>query len=74
MNNIKVIDELIKSLQSLKGNAEDIEVNIDHNMQEIFSSIYGKVYAKKNINIDITYNQLYVKDRDNPFDGYKPYK
>lgn len=75
MNRVEIIDQLIQSLEELKKDAENIEINVDHNMQEVFSSIDGKIYAKKNVNIDITFNQLYVKDNWNaPFDGYKPYK
>lgn len=75
MNRVEIIDKLIENLKALKENAEEIEINVDHSMQEVFTSILGKTYARKNINIDITYNQLYVKDDwDAPFDGYKPYK
>ena len=75
MNRVEIIDKLIENLKALKENAEEIEINVDHNMQEVFTSILGQTYARKNINIDITYNQLYVKDDWNaPLDGYKPYK
>lgn len=75
MNRVEIIDQLIQSLEELKKDAENIEINVDQSMQEVFTSILGQTYAKKNINIDITYNQLYVKDDWNaPFDGYKPYK
>lgn len=75
MNRVEIIDKLIENLKTLRENAEEIEINVDQSMQEVFTSILGQTYAKKNINIDITYNQLYVKDDWNaPFDGYKPYK
>lgn len=75
MNRVEIIDKLIENLKTLRENAEEIEINVDQSMQEVFTSILGQTYAKKNINIDITYNQLYVKDDWNaPFDEYKPYK
>lgn len=76
MNRVEKIDFLIQKLEDLKKDGKNIEINSVQNMEEICSSLIdGKTYAKERVIIDITFDQLYVKDDYNaPSDGYKLYK
>ena len=67
-----MIEQLIDDLKEIKQKAENVNINVEHDMKEVASSLSGENYAVKELHIDIVYNQLYKKNENDLFDFYKP--
>ena len=70
----QIIDNLIEELNKIKKDGKDLEINITPNMINEIRQSDGTVYAQRNINIDITYNQLWTKNEYEITDTWKPIK
>lgn len=70
----EVIDALIEKLKEIKENGKDLQINVTPDMINEVKLVDGTMFAQKNINIDIIYEQLYTKNENEILDTWKPYK
>lgn len=70
----EVIDSLIEELKRLQEEITGFDITVTHDMLEQGKLVDGTVYAQKNININILYNQLYTKNENEITGGWKLYK
>lgn len=70
----EVIDALIEKLKEIKENGTDVQINVTPDMINEIKLVDGTMFAQKNINIDIIYEQLYTKNENEILDSWKPYK
>ena len=69
----KFIDSLIEHLEEIKKKGKDFEIKVTPDMINEVKLLNGTTYANRNINIDITYNELWTKNEDKITDTWKPY-
>lgn len=72
--NNEIIDSIIRGLEELKNNKVPISIDCTPAWVQEVKLVDGTMFAKKNINIDITYEELYTKNENDIFDAYKPYE
>lgn len=70
----EVIDALIEKLKEIKENGADVQINVTPDMINEIKLVDGTMFAQKNINIDIIYEQLYTKNENEILDSWKHYK
>lgn len=70
----KVIDDLIEKLKEIKANGKDLQINVTPDMVNEVKLVDGIMFAQKEININIIYEQLYTKNENEILDTWKPYK
>lgn len=75
-NKIKneIIDGLIEKLKEIKENGKDLQINVTPDMVNEVKLVDGTMFAQKEININIIYEQLYTKNENEILDTWKPYK
>ena len=70
----EIIDGLIEKLKEIKENGKDLQINITPDMVNEVKFVDGTMFAQKEININIIYDQLYTKNENEISDTWKPYK
>ena len=70
----KVIDDLIEKLKEIKANGKDLQINVTPTMINEVKLVDGTMFAQKETNINIIYEQLYTKNENEILDTWKPYK
>lgn len=70
----EIIDGLIEKLKEIKENGKDLQINITPDMVNEVKLVDGTMFAQKEININIIYEQLYTKNENEILDTWKPYK
>ena len=70
----EIIDGLIEKLKEIKENGKDLQINLTHDMVNEVKLVDGTMFAQKEININIIYEQLYTKNENEILDTWKPYK
>lgn len=70
----EIIDGLIEKLKEIKENGEDLQINVTPDMVNEVKLVDGTMFAQKEININIIYEQLYTKNENEILDTWKPYK
>lgn len=76
LKNKEILKDIIKYLEDLsnRDDVEELQISVIPDMvREIQYLGECKSYAYKNINIDITYKDLYVKDINDVFGRYELY-
>lgn len=70
----EIIDGLIEKLKEIKENGKDLQINITPDMVNEVKFVDGTMFAQKEININIIYDQLYTKNENEISDTWKPYR
>lgn len=70
----EIIDGLIEKLKEIKENGEDLQINVTPDMVNEVKLVDGTMFAQREININIIYEQLYTKNENEILDTWKPYK
>lgn len=70
----EIIDGLIEKLKEIKENGKDLQINVTPDMINEVKLVDGTMFAQKEININIIYEQLYTKNENEILDTWKPYK
>ena len=70
----EIIDGLIEKLKEIKENGKDLQINITSDMVNEVKFVDGTMFAQKEININIIYDQLYTKNENEISDTWKPYR
>lgn len=70
----EIIDGLIEKLKEIKENGKDLQINVTPDMVNEVKLVDGTMFAQKEININIIYEQLYTKNENEILDTWKPYK
>ena len=70
----EIIDGLIEKLKEIKENEKDLQINVTPDMVNEVKLVDGTMFAQKEININIIYEQLYTKNENEILDTWKPYK
>lgn len=70
----EIIDGLIEKLKEIKENGKDLQINVTSDMVNEVKLVDGTMFAQKEININIIYEQLYTKNENEILDTWKPYK
>jgi len=70
----EIIDRLIEELKEIKENGKDLQINVTPDMVNEVKLVDGTMFAQKEININIIYEQLYTKNENEILDTWKPYK
>lgn len=70
----EIIDGLIEKLKEIKENGKDLQINVTPDMVNEVKFVDGTMFAQKEININIIYEQLYTKNENEILDTWKPYK
>lgn len=76
IKNKEILKDVMKYLENLseRDDIEELEISVTPDMVSEFKLLgEGKSYAYRNIDINITYKDLYVKDINNPFDSWELY-
>lgn len=70
----EIIDGLIEKLKEIKENGKDLQINVTPDMVNEVKLVDGTMFAQREININIIYEQLYTKNENEILDTWKPYK
>ncbi len=70
----EIIDGLIEKLKEIKENGKDLQINVTPDMVNEVKLVDGTMFAQKEININIIYEQLYTKNENEISDTWKPYR
>ena len=70
----EIIDGLIEKLKEIKENGKDLQINVTPDMVNEVKLVDGTMFAQKEININIIYEQLYTKNENEILDTWKPYR
>ena len=70
----EIIDGLIEKLKEIKENEKDLQINVTPDMVNEVKLVDGTMFAQKEININIIYEQLYTKNENEILDTWNPYK
>ena len=70
----EIIDRLIEELKEIKENGKDLQINVTPDMVNEVKLVDGTMFAQKEININIIYDQLYTKNENEISDTWKPYR
>ena len=70
----EIIDGLIEKLKEIKENGKDLQINVTPDMVNEVKLVDETMFAQKEININIIYEQLYTKNENEILDTWKPYK
>ena len=70
----EIIDGLIEKLKEIKENEKDLQISVTPDMVNEVKLVDGTMFAQKEININIIYEQLYTKNENEILDTWKPYK
>lgn len=76
LKNKEILKDVINYLENLskRDDIEELEISITPDMVSEFKLLgEGKSYAYRNIDINITYKDLYVKDINNTFGCWELY-
>ena len=70
----EIIDGLIEKLKEIKENGKDLQINVTPDMVNEVKLVDGTMFAQKEININIIYEQLYTKNENEILDTWKLYR
>lgn len=70
----KIIDYLIEYLKEIKEKGTDCEIQVTPMLVDESKLVDGTMFAKRNLTIDITYNQLWTKNENELGECWKPYR
>ena len=70
----EIIDGLIEKLKEIKENGKDLQIKVTPDMVNEVRLVDGTMFAQKEININIIYEQLYTKNENEISDTWKPYR
>lgn len=69
----EIINILIEHLKEIKEKGKDVEITVTPDLVDEAKLLDGTMYAKRNITIDITYNQIWTRN-ENDIGEWKPLK
>lgn len=70
----EIIDGLIEKLKEIKEKGTDCEIQVTPMLVDESKLVDGTMFAKRNLTIDITYNQLWTKNENELGECWKPYR